>query len=122
MYYSIGQFADISQMNIDTLRYYEKEQLIVVSRDASGRRRYTEEDFQWILFIKRLKETGMPIKDIRRYALLRFQGDSTIEERLQMLEQHRLFVLAEKEKWESNLIHLEEKIKIYENKMMGMQK
>ncbi|MEA4849195.1 MAG: MerR family transcriptional regulator [Clostridiaceae bacterium] len=117
MYYSIGQFADISHMSIDTLRYYEKEKLIFVDRDAHGRRRYTDKDVQWILFIRRLKETGMPIKEIRRYAALRYQGDSTIDERLQMLEQHRQYILAEKAKWESHLTHLEEKIQIYEDKI-----
>jgi DNA-binding transcriptional MerR regulator len=116
-YYSIGEFANISQTSIDTLRYYEKENLIVVNRDTAGRRRYTEEDVQWILFIRRLKETGMPIKEIRCYAILRYQGDSTLNERLQMLEHHRHFVLAEKSKWESNLAHLEEKIKIYQGRI-----
>jgi DNA-binding transcriptional MerR regulator len=117
MTYSIGEFAKIAKMSIDTLRYYEKEKLIVVKRDKSGRRRYTDEDVQWILFIRRLKETGMPIKEIRRYAALRYQGDATMCERLQILEQHRQYVLAEKVKWESNLAHLQEKIQIYEDKI-----
>jgi DNA-binding transcriptional MerR regulator len=117
MSYSIGEFSAIINLSIDTLRYYEKEQLIHVARDAAGRRCYTDTDITWILFIKRLKETGMPIRDIKEYAFLRYKGDSTMHQRLKILEQHRLTVLKEKAKWESNLRHLEEKISIYKNKI-----
>ncbi len=117
MSYSIGEFSAITNLTIDTLRYYEKEQLIFVTRDAVGRRRYTEADIRWILFIKRLKDTGMPIKKIKTYAYLRYQGDITLFERLDILERHRLLVLEEKAKWESHLKHLEEKISLYKNKI-----
>jgi len=120
MSFSIGEFSAIVNLSIDTLRYYEKEHLIRVKRDAAGRRRYTETDVSWIHFIKRLKETGMPIKEIREYAFLRYEGDSTMLQRLCMLEQHRLQVLEEKAKWESNLEHLEEKISIYTGKIAQM--
>ncbi|WP_088187128.1 MerR family DNA-binding transcriptional regulator [Desulfosporosinus sp. FKA] len=42
MSYSIGEFLKIISLSIDTLRYYEKEQLILVERDTVGRRRYTQ--------------------------------------------------------------------------------
>lgn len=121
MSYSIGQFSEIVHLSIDTLRYYEKEGLIFVSRDASGRRSYSEKDINWILFLMRLKETGMPIKEIRRYAELRYQGDATLKERMALLKQHRLSVLSEKEKWERNLQNLDEKIETYEQKITALQ-
>ena len=34
-------------------------------------------------FIKRLKETGMPIKEIKKYAVLRAKGDDTLSERME---------------------------------------
>jgi DNA-binding transcriptional MerR regulator len=117
MSYSIGEFSKLSGISIDTLRYYEKEKLIVVERDSSSRRKYTDLDIQWIAFIKRLKETGMPIKQIRRYAVLRYQGDSTLRERLVMLKEHRSYVVAQKESWDANLKHLDEKMKTYEEKI-----
>lgn len=113
MDYAIGAFAKLTSLSVDTLRYYEKEHLIRVERDENGRRIYTDIDAQWIDFIKRLKDTGMPIREIREYALLRYQGDGTAKERLQLLEKHRDFVLAEKAKWDSNLAHLEAKIYAY---------
>lgn len=117
MNYSIGQFSKLTNLSAPTLRYYEQEQLIVVNRDSCGRRYYTAEDIDWILFIKKLKDTGMPIKDIREYAVLRYQGDATIRIRLEILENHKLTVMQEKAKWESNLHNLEEKIKVYKYKL-----
>lgn len=117
MNYSIGQFSTITNVSSPTLRYYEKEQLLIVSRDSAGRRFYTEEDIAWILFIKRLKDTGMSINNIREYALLRYQGDSTTQQRLKILEKHRLTVIEEKAKWETNLLNLDEKIKFYKSKL-----
>lgn len=89
----------------------------MVHRDTIGRRLYTPEDVTWILFIKKLKDTGMLIKDIREYALLRYQGDSTMAQRLAILENHRIAVMAEKLKWENNLLNLDNKIAFYKNKI-----
>lgn len=117
MSYSIGKFSDISGISIDTLRFYEKEQLIAVERDNGGRRKYTDADIQWMAFIKRLKETGMPIRQIQRYAKLRYEGDSTLRERLEMLREHHGYVLSRKKAWEDYLQHLDEKIETYEEKI-----
>lgn len=111
--YSIGQFSALLAISSHTLRYYEKEGLLLAGRDSGGRRRYGETDVAWFLFIKRLKDTGMPLKEIKKYAALRYQGDSTLRQRLTMLEQHKLAVVEEKLKWEQNLLKLEEKIAIY---------
>ena len=113
MNFSIGQFSKMTNISPPTLRYYEKEQLLVVRRNSSGQRVYTSEDIDWISFIKKLKNTGMPIKEIREYALLRYQGNSTIKDRLDILEKHKITVIEEKNKWENNLQHLNEKIEIY---------
>lgn len=117
MNFSIGQFSDMTNISPHTLRYYEKEQLLIIKRDSIKRRLYTIEDVNWILFIKKLKDTGMSIKDIREYALLRYQGDSTIQQRLEILENHKLAVKREKTIWENNLQNLDEKITIYKSKL-----
>ena len=113
MSYAIGQFSKMTGLTGPTLRYYEQEGLLSVKRDAAGRRAYTEQDVEWLHFIKRLKETGMPIREIRRYAQLRYQGDSTMQERLAMLEDHYQNVLEERQKLAENLRKLEEKLTFY---------
>ena len=89
MDYSIGEFSEVTGLGIHTLRYYEHENLITPMRNSSNRRRYSDKDISWIAFIKRLKATGMPIKEIKRYAALRAEGDATLSERMEMLIQHR---------------------------------
>ena len=113
MSYAIGQFSKLTGLTGPTLRYYEQEGLLSVQRDDAGRREYTEQDVEWLHFIKRLKETGMSIREIRRYAQLRYQGDSTMQERLAMLEEHHKNVLEEQKKLAENLRKLEEKLAFY---------
>jgi DNA-binding transcriptional MerR regulator len=59
----------------------------------------------------------MPLKDIREYAILRYQGDSTIQQRLEILEKHKLSVTEEKKRWDTNLQNLNDKIAIYKEKL-----
>lgn len=71
-----------------TLRYYEKEEIIIPKRLGNDRRAYTEADVEWILFVKQLRELNITIDEIRQYALLIRQGEETIESRIQFLEMH----------------------------------
>ncbi|WP_100486262.1 MerR family transcriptional regulator [Sporolactobacillus pectinivorans] len=114
MTYSIGTFSELTGLSIDTLRYYEKEGIICPGRDTNNRRVYTEADQIWINFIIKLKETAMPIKKIKEYACLRYRGDETVDERLNILYSHRLFMLDQKKKLEENIEHLNRKIAAYE--------
>lgn len=122
MFFSIGNFSKITGLSIDTLRYYEKEKLIVPERDRNNQRRYTEKDKTWIDFILRLKETAMPIREIRKYAKLRYEGDRTMKERLEMLRLHRQSILEQKKVLEDNLKHLDRKIETYEKEMLPRAK
>ncbi|MCY7119960.1 MerR family transcriptional regulator [Streptococcus mutans] len=88
MHYSIGKFSKLTRLSVHTLRYYENESLLRPQRDGSNRRYYNESDYQWLLFILRLKAVGMPIKEIKHYSDLREKGESTYLERLILLEHH----------------------------------
>lgn len=114
---TIGEFSNITGISAYTLRYYEKKELLHVKRDAGGRRDYREEDVEWVKFIKRLKDTGMLLRDIKYYSQLRYQGDGTIEERMTLLVQHRESVLKEQKKWAEYLDNLDTKIQIYQAKI-----
>jgi len=86
---NISEFAARSGVSADTLRYYEKIGVLrQTARNASGHRVFDSRDLDWIAFVLRLKATAMPLADIRRYAELRAQGESTFGERRQMLETH----------------------------------
>ena len=113
MDYSIGEFSKVTGLGIHTLRYYEHENLIIPLRNSSNRRRYSEKDIAWIAFIKRLKATGMPIKEIKKYAALRANGDATLSERMEMLMQHRQSLNERIRQLQEHEAMLDEKIAFY---------
>ena len=117
MSYSIGKFSELTHISIHTLRYYEKEKLIIPGRQLNGRRSYTEKDITWIGFIKRLKDTGMPIKEIQKYAQLRALGDKTMQERMNLLTLHRDALEANILKMQENLENLDNKIQYYQQEI-----
>lgn len=112
--YSIGEFSKITGLSIDTLRYYEKEQLVFSHRLDNNRRYYEEADIEWVNFILRLKETGMSIKNMKEYARLRYQGDSTIDQRMKLLTSQLDLLHDEQDKIDRHLTFLENKIQIYQ--------
>ena len=67
---SIAEAADLTGLTADTLRYYERDGLMLrsVPRAPSGHRQYADDDIHWIQLITKLRSTGMPIRDVRRYA------------------------------------------------------
>ena len=115
--YAIGEFSSITGISIYTLRYYEKESLIIPERKENGRRLYSDGDISWIQFIKRLKDTGMPIKEIQKYAQLRAKGDSTLAERMEMLIQHRAVLKDEIAAMQEHLTNLDDKISYYKTEI-----
>ena len=85
---NIKRFAELVGVSAYTLRYYEKVGLLRnIKRDSSGHRFYTQNDVEWVRFIVRLKDTGMDLEGIKHYADLREVGDSTLQQRRQLLEQ-----------------------------------
>jgi DNA-binding transcriptional MerR regulator len=97
-----------------TLRWYEQEGLLDrVGRDSAGRRRYTKGDLDWLLLLTRLRRTGMPVRDMRRYADLARQGEHTIGRRRALFEAHRDRVLARIGELEKDLKVLNYKIDLY---------
>ncbi|MEQ1697300.1 MAG: MerR family transcriptional regulator [Hyphomicrobiaceae bacterium] len=83
----IGELAKRSGFSAHTIRYYERIGLLpYADRDQSKQRDYDASILIWIEFLGRLKTTGMPIRDMLRYAKLRDRGVSTEVERRKLLE------------------------------------
>lgn len=118
---TIGEFSVITGISAYTLRYYEKKGLLRVRRDSVGRRDYSEDDIEWVKFIRRLKDTGMLLRDIKHYSDLRYQGDETMAERMELLIRHRKSIMKEKRKWEEYLQNLDDKIDIYQERISGIR-
>lgn len=115
--YSIGEFSKLTRLGIHTLRYYEHENLITPGRNSSNRRCYTDKDLAWIDFIKRLKDTGMPIKEIQHYAELRANGEATLSARMEMLISHRKALNEQITQLKEHMGKLDEKIEFYQREI-----
>jgi DNA-binding transcriptional MerR regulator len=116
---TIAQAAEQTGLTAHTLRYYERDGLMLgsVERAGSGHRRYTDSDLTWIQMITRLRATGMPIRDVRRYAALVRAGDGNEAERLDLLLAHRRRVEEQLAQITGHLRAIDHKIGIYESKV-----
>lgn len=109
-----AETAAESGFSLDTLRYYDRIGLLgPVARSASGHRRYSPGDLEWLAVLRCLRETGMPIADMRSYTELAKAGDGTVPERLAALEAHDLQVEHRLTELLHQRAHLKEKIAYY---------
>ena len=75
---SIGELARQANVNIETIRYYERRGLInEPPRNKSGHRRYSHEAVKRTDFIKRCQTLGFSLKEIEEILELRVTSEST---------------------------------------------
>lgn len=113
--YSIGEVSRLTGLSTSTLRFYESEGLFVepISRDAAGRRVFFEREIGWLRVGVKLRDTGMPLPDIRRYVELVRAGSGTVEERLRLLRDHEARVRAHLAALQDVLVTIEAKVSTY---------
>ncbi|WP_308820075.1 MerR family transcriptional regulator [Pseudonocardia alni] len=89
--FTIGEVAERTGLSVHTLRYYERQDLLIspVQRTSGGRRTYTTVDIDWLQICVKLRESGMPLADLTRFAALVRRGPGNEEERLKLLDEHR---------------------------------
>ena len=116
---SIAEAAERTGLTTHTLRYYERDGLMLhgVGRSSSGHRVYTDVDLAWITMLTRLRATGMPIREVRAYAVLCREGDGNESERLALLQAHRARVLAQLAEVTEHLGALDNKIGLYQSRL-----
>lgn len=115
--YTISEVAKLLGVSTHTLRYYEKENILIANRDTNGNRLYEESHIKWLQFVIKLKQTQMPIAKIREYARLYLEGEHTTEARLQLLENHKKSIRTQRENLEITEKMLENKIIAYKDSL-----
>jgi MerR family mercuric resistance operon transcriptional regulator len=79
--YKIGEVASRANVNKETVRYYEKRELIPEpDRRRSGYRIFTQRHINQIRFIKRAQELGFTLSEIKELLELRVDEDTTCSE------------------------------------------
>ncbi|MFJ9533000.1 MerR family transcriptional regulator [Herbaspirillum sp. NPDC101396] len=115
---TIQQAAAKTGLSVHTLRYYEKIGLLdPIARQDNTHRLFREEDLLWIGFLLKLRSTGLPIRDMLRYAELRRAGNTaeSVSARKALLQQHARTVEETIAELQSNLSILHMKVKMYED-------
>ena len=122
--YSIREVSEKTGLSAHTLRYYEKEGVLRgVDRSQGGFRQYTDDDLESLGLVCWLKNTGMSIQEIARFMELTHEGEHTLQERVDLLREHRESMIRkmqemqtylEKVTWKLNFFS--EKLKAYEER------
>ena len=119
---TVAQMSAATGVTAHTLRYYERAGLIrPVVRNSGNQRRYSAADVEWVKFLLRLRETGMPIAQMRDYSVLREQGPVTTEPRLRMLETHQAGLREQIARLRIHEKALAAKIAIYRDDLATLQ-
>lgn len=114
MSYSIGQVAKMNDLTISQIHYYDNQGLLpFIERTEKGDRIFDEEALKYLEMILCLKNTGMPIKEIKHFIDWSMVGAITIPQRLEMMKQQELKILQQIRDSESNLKLIQQKIKKY---------
>ncbi|MCW2870406.1 MAG: MerR family transcriptional regulator [Streptomyces oryziradicis] len=112
--FSPGEVAERSGFSLDTLRYYERIGLLDgIERTRSGHRRFAQGDLEWLGVLRCLRDTGMPIAEMRRYAESAREGDRTLAERMALLIEHEARVEQHIADLRAQQEHLRDKIAWY---------
>lgn len=93
--YSRGEIAKRSSVNAETIRYYEKIGIMPEPpRSEAGYRLYDEEHFQRLLFIRRSRELGFTLEEVRGLLDLVGEGEYTCAEVRDRTSEHLIEVEA----------------------------
>jgi DNA-binding transcriptional MerR regulator len=112
---TIQQVAEKTGLSVHTLRYYERNGLLEpVHRAANGHRRYHATDITRIEFLTRLRLTGMPIRQMQRFAKLSLGHSEVISGRRAILEEHQRNVEQHIQELQDNLAAIQRKIDFYQ--------
>ena len=95
MTYSIKEVADMMNVEPSTLRYYDSMGLLPGVKRVNGRRIFEDKDFKWLRVLNCMKKINMPIDKIRAYVELAEKGDSTLQDRFDMILEQKEIVLGQ---------------------------
>lgn len=122
MNYTIGQVAEMNHLTISQLRYYDNQGLLpFLKRTDKGDRVFDDGAVKFLEMILCLKNTGMPIKQIKQFVEWTMEGDGTLPQRLEMMQQQQINVLQQIRDAEEYLTKIQQKIEIYEREMASKE-
>lgn len=93
--YTIGQVAEMFDLPISTLRYYDKQGLFPQLTRESGIRKFSDNEIEALRVIECLKKSGLEIKDIKLFMEWCAEGSATYSKRFELIHKQKERVEAE---------------------------
>ena len=113
---TISEICKKFDISSDTLKKKKKIGLLPkISRTKGGIRDYSQNDCNWIEFIKCMRAAGISIEKLVEYVNLFNQGDSTILQRKQILIEEREKIIEKLGILQNSLERLNYKIEHYDD-------
>lgn len=118
----ITDAATLSGLPADTIRFYEKSGMLpAIARDARGWRSFGPADIEWLKTLRYLRNTGMPLDDVKAFARSAHAADSTARDqqqtRLALLRTHARRLAAQQADLAACQTYLTHKIAIYTSEL-----
>ena len=118
--YQMKEVCEEVGITYETLKYYCNEGLVPNhERDSNNYRIFDENDIGWIKGLTKLRDCGMSIKDMKRYMELCYEGEGSIEERKEMLEDTRKELEQEIARVNESLNFIDTKQAYYDDVLAG---
>ncbi len=112
--YTVKEASEKVGVSAHTLRYYDKMNLFpLVKRNAANVRLFSEADLEWIRIVECLRSTDMPIHEVQHYVSLCLKGNSTIDERVDIIKKNEAILRQKIEQMQYNLQLLQFKMNYY---------
>ena len=112
--YTIRQIAELTNLTEHTIRYYDREGMIpFLARSKSGKRQFSEDDLAWIQLVCCLRNSGMPLQEIKEFMQMCLKGEESFEERKILLTKHKEKILNDMKNLEKSLTTIQYKIDHY---------
>ena len=114
------QCCEATGMSYEALKFYCNEGLVPnVKRAGNNYRVFDEHDVNWIRYLACLKRCGMSIQEMKEYLALCLQGQSTIPERMELLQKYKRNIHARMAELQDSLDFIAWKENFYKEVLEG---
>lgn len=112
--YTVKEVSKLLDLTEHTVRFYTDKGLVPsVKRDKNNNRLFDQESINWLIGVKFLKQCGMSVENIKSYVDLCLKGNSTIQERYEIILKQKEIAQAQLEEAKRTVKYMEEKASHY---------
>lgn len=112
--YTVKEVSKLLDLTEHTVRFYTDKGLVPsVKRDKNNKRLFDQESINWLIGVKFLKQCGMSVEDIKSYVDLCLEGNSTIQERYEIILKQKEIAQVQLDEAKRTVKYMEEKASHY---------